>query len=143
MGHGRYLRGHGLVLLNSNTFCKMDLKSKMLAVSELAGSAFALIVAQVVLLNGFSFFRLCTWADSCGIGEVCAVGGPRTLCFFINWATCLKRLRTPALMSHTLFTRSSLTVVRCCEMGNSSTVLSGLDGTTEKLTLYRCSVFVR
>jgi len=27
----------------------------------------------------------------------CTVGGPRTLCLLINWATCLKRLRNPAL----------------------------------------------
>jgi len=26
-----------------------------------------------------------------------AVSGPRTLCLFNNWATCLKRLRTPAI----------------------------------------------
>ena len=30
---------------------------------------------------------------SCRIGEVCTVGGPRTLCLFINWTTRLKRLR--------------------------------------------------
>jgi len=27
----------------------------------------------------------------------CTVGGPWTLCFLINWFTCLKSLRTPAL----------------------------------------------
>jgi len=26
--------------------------------------------------------------------------GPWTLCLFINWATCLKRLRTPALSKY-------------------------------------------
>ena len=28
----------------------------------------------------------------------CTVGGPRTLCLFVNWASCLKRLRTPGLL---------------------------------------------
>jgi len=40
-----FFKSRGLVLLKSNTFCKMWVAS------ELAGSAFALIVVQVVLLT--------------------------------------------------------------------------------------------
>jgi len=36
-----FFKSRGLVLLKSNTFCKMDLKSKMWVASELAGLAFA------------------------------------------------------------------------------------------------------
>jgi len=45
----------------------------------------------------YSFlFLLCTWATVVAL-EKFYVCGPRTLCLFINWATCLKMLRTPGL----------------------------------------------
>jgi len=61
-------------------------------VSELTGSAFALIVAHVVLLNGFSCFHFdLAYGRQLSHWRSCTVGGPQTVCLFTNWATCLKR----------------------------------------------------
>jgi len=59
-------------------------------------TSFAFIVAHGVLLNvvcSCFISTLCIW-NSCRIGKVAQ---PRTPCLFINWAACLKRLRTPAV----------------------------------------------
>jgi len=48
-----FLRGHGLVSLKMNTLSKMNLNLKTWVPSKIAGPAFALIVAHVVLLNDF------------------------------------------------------------------------------------------
>jgi len=53
----------------------MNLQLKTWVASERTGSAFEMIVAHVVLLNGFSCFYFCrSWR----------VGGPWTLCLSIG-----------------------------------------------------------
>jgi len=77
----------------ANVSC--NLQSKTWVASELTGSAFALIVAHVVYLNGFSCFHFwIAYMRQLSHWRSCTAGGPRTLC----WATCLKRLRTTELM---------------------------------------------
>ena len=71
--------------------------TKMWVASELAGSAFALVAAHVVLLNGFSCFYFCLvhgwqWSHWRSLYSRWATDP-----LFSNLATCLKRLRTPDL----------------------------------------------
>ena len=70
--------------LKLNMFCKMKLWSKTWVASELTGSAFALIVVQVVLLNDFSCFDFCfVYGRQFLHCRRCTVGGSWTL--FVYW----------------------------------------------------------
>jgi len=79
----------------------MHLKSKTWVASELAGSAFPLIVTHA-LVNGFSCFyfcfvhgrRLSHWRSLYSRWATDPVGGSRTPCLFINWAICLEGWET-------------------------------------------------
>jgi len=59
-----------------------------------------LIVAHVVLPNVF-MYALCMHVHQLSQWRSCIVSGLQTLCLFNNnWATCLKRLRTPVLVTN-------------------------------------------
>jgi len=61
-----------------------------------------LMAGHVVLLKIVFFcFHFCTvHAQQLSQWSSYTVGGPRSLCVFIDWATCLKRLRTPDIANN-------------------------------------------
>jgi len=76
------------------------------------GSAFILILEHVVVLNvAFRYFNFCSvHVQQLSHWRSWTVVGPRNLYFFINWATCFKRLRTPDLNAIQKITQMDVSV---------------------------------